>query len=119
MSTIAAAPILLTPYRLGALRLLEAADLDVLPTLTGWVISDPEQPAASALIATGATLAAAIDAALPVAIAESYVTAADVEALDGPAEPGVCWRCDGSGEGVTPLHVCHVCRGSGRARVVS
>ena len=39
--------------------------------------------------------------------------------IRGPAEPGVCWRCDGSGEGVTPLHVCHVCRGSGRARVVS
>ena len=110
---------LLTPRRIAALRLLEAADLDVIPSAAGWSISDPEQPTASALIATGATLAAAIDAALPVAIAESYVTAADVEALDGPAEPGVCWRCDGSGEGVTPLHVCHVCRGSGRARVVS
>ena len=110
---------LLTPARIAVLRLLEAADLDVIPSAAGWVISDPEQPAASALIATGATLAAAIDAALPVALAESYVRAAAVEALDGPAEPGVCWRCDGSGEGVTPLHVCHVCRGSGRARVVS
>ena len=107
---------LLTPARIAVLRLLEAADLDVIPSAAGWVISDPEQPAATSLIATGDTLAAAIDAALPVALAESYVTAADVEALDGPAEPGVCWRCDGSGEGVTPLHVCHVCRGSGRAR---
>ena len=95
MSTIAAAPILLTPYRLGALRLLEAADLDVIPSAAGWVISDPEQPAASALIATGATLAAAIDAALPVALAESYVTAAAVDALDGPAEPGPCGACNG------------------------
>lgn len=110
---------LLTPRRIAVLRLLEAADLDVIPSAAGWSISDPEQPAATSLIATGDTLAAAIDAALPVALAESYVSAAAMEALDGPAEPGVCWRCDGSGEGVTPLHVCHVCRGSGSARVAS
>lgn len=110
---------LLTPWHLGVLRLVEAADLDVLPVGAEWVISDPEQPDATALIAHGPTLAAALVAAVPVALADGYVTAADVEALDGPAEPGVCWRCDGSGEGVTPLHVCHVCRGSGRARVVS
>jgi hypothetical protein len=107
----------LTPYRLAALHLLEAADLDVLPTLTGWVITDPEQPAATALIASGATLAAAIDAALPVALADHYVTAAAVEALDGPAEPGYCGWCSGTGEGATPLHVCCACRGSGVERV--
>lgn len=105
----------LTPYRLAALHLLETADLDVLPTLSGWAITDPEQPAATALIATGDTLAAAIDAALPVALADHYVTAEDVELLDGPAEPGTCWRCDGSGEGATELHTCIVCRGSGVA----
>ena len=55
----------LTPYRLAALHLLESADLDVLPTLFGWAITDPEQPSATALIASGDTLAAAIDAALP------------------------------------------------------
>jgi len=107
----------LTPYRLGALRLLEAADLVVAPSLTGWAITDPEQPAATALIASGETLAAAIDAALPVALADGYVLAEDVELLDGPAEPDVCWRCNGCGEGVTPLHVCPVCRGSGVEQV--
>lgn len=110
---------LLTPARIAVLRLLEAADLDVLPSAAGWVISDPEQPVASALIATGDTLAAAIDAALPVALAEGYVTAAAVEALDGPAEPGECWRCDGSGEGATERHVCIACRGSGSERVAA
>ena len=109
------AALTLTPYRLAALHLLESADLDVLPTLSGWAITDPEQPAATALIASGATLAAAIDAALPVALADHYVTAAAVEALDGPAEPDECWRCNGCGEGSTPLHVCIVCRGSGVA----
>ena len=109
----------LTPYRLAALHLLEAADLDVLPTLTGWVITDPEQPAATALLGRGPTLAAAIDAALPVALADGYLTAAAVELLDGPAEPDECWRCNGCGEGATPLHVCPVCRGSGSARVAS
>jgi hypothetical protein len=109
----------LTPYRIAALHLLETADLDVLPTLTGWVIADPEQPAATALVASGDTLAAAIDAALPVALADHYVTAAAVEALDGPAEPDACWRCNGCGEGATERHVCSVCRGSGSARVAS
>jgi hypothetical protein len=109
----------LTPYRIAALHLLETADLDVLPTLTGWVIADPEQPAATALIASGDTLAAAIDAALPVALADHYVTAAAVEALDGPAEPGYCDWCSGTGEGVTPLHVCYACRGSGVEQVAS
>lgn len=113
------AALTLTPYRLAALHLLETADLDVLPTLTGWVITDPEQPAATALIATGDTLAAAIDAALPVALADGYVTADAVEALDGPAEPGYCGWCSGTGEGVTPLHVCYACRGSGVERVAS
>jgi hypothetical protein len=108
---------LLTPYRLGALRLLEAADLAIGPTLTGWAITDPEQPDATALIASGETLAAAIDAALPVALADHYVTAEDVEALDGPAEPGYCGWCSGTGEGVTPLHVCYACRGSGVEQV--
>ena len=106
----------LTPYRLAALHPLESADLDVLPTLFGWAITDPEQPSATALIASGDTLAAAIDAALPVALADHYVTAAAVEALDGPAEPGYCGWCSGTGEGVTPLHVCYVCRGSGVER---
>jgi hypothetical protein len=106
----------LTPYRLAALHLLESADLDVLPTLFGWAITDPERPSATALIASGDTLAAAIDAALPVALADHYVTAAAVEALDGPAEPGYCGWCSGTGEGVTPLHVCYVCRGSGVER---
>ena len=113
---------LLTPRRIAALRLLEAADLLADPTTDGrWTFVDDEAARCGSdpVIATGDTLAAAIDAALPVAERESYVSAAAVEALDGPAEPGVCWRCDGSGEGVTPLHVCHVCRGSGRARVVS
>jgi len=105
----------LTPYRLGALRLLEAADLAVLPTLTGWAVTDPEQPAATALIAEGETLAAAIDAALPVALADHYLTVEDVEALDGPAEPDACWRCNGCGEGATERHTCIVCRGSGVA----
>ena len=115
MLTVAA----LTPYRLAALHLLESADLDVVPTRTGWAITDPEQPAATALIASGDTLAAAIDAALPVALADGYVTAAAVDLLDGPAEPDECWRCNGCGEGSTPLHVCPVCRGSGSARVAS
>jgi hypothetical protein len=109
----------LTPYRLAALHLLEAADLVVAPTLAGWAITDPEQPAATALIASGDTLAAAIDAALPVALADHYVTAAAVEELDGPAEPGVCWRCDGSGEGATERHTCTACRGSGVEQVAS
>ena len=107
----------LTPYRLAALHLLEAADLDVLPTLTGWVITDPEQPAATALLGRGPTLAAAIDAALPVALADHYVTAAAVELLDGPAEPGYCGWCSGTGEGATPLQVCYACRGSGVEQV--
>ena len=109
----------LTPYRLAALHLLEAADLVVAPTLAGWSVADPEQPATTALIASGDTLAAAIDAALPVALADGYVTAAAVDLLDGPAEPDECWRCNGCGEGSTPLHVCPVCRGSGSARVAS
>ncbi len=109
----------LSPYRLGALRLLEAADLAISPTLTGWAITDPEQPAATALIAEGETLAAAIDAALPVALADHYVTAEDVDLLDGPAEPGYCGWCSGTGEGVTPLHVCYACRGSGVEQVES
>lgn len=109
----------LTPYRLAALHLLESADLDVLPTLFGWTITDPEQPAATALIASGDTLAAAIDAALPVALADGYLTAAAVELLDGPAEPGYCGWCSGTGEGATPLHVCYACRGSGVERVAS
>ena len=112
MLTVAA----LTPYRLAALHLLESADLDVVPTRTGWAITDPEQPATTALIAEGATLAAAIDAALPVALADGYVTAAAVDLLDGPAEPGYCGWCAGTGEGATPLHVCCACRGSGVER---
>ena len=115
MLTVAA----LTPYRLAALHLLEAADLVVAPTLAGWSVADPEQPAATALIASGATLAAAIDAALPVALADGYLSAAAVEELDGPAEPGVCWRCDGSGEGATERHTCTACRGSGVEQVAS
>ena len=106
----------LTPYRLAALRLLEAADLDVAPTVTGWAITDPEQPATTALISEGATLAAAIDAALAVALDDGYLTAAAVELLDGPAEPGYCGWCSGTGEGATPLHVCCACRGSGVER---
>jgi hypothetical protein len=113
------APLLLTPYRLGALRLLEAADLAVLPTLTGWAITDPEQPAATALIASGDTLAAAIDAALPVALADGYVLAEDVELLDGPAEPGHCGWCAGTGTGVSDRHVCRGCGGSGVEQVAS
>jgi len=109
----------LTPYRLAALHLLETADLDVLPTLSGWAITDPEQPAATALIASGDTLAAAIDAALPVALADHYVTAAAVEALDGPAEPGYCGWCSGTGEGATERHTCTACRGSGVEQVAS
>ena len=109
----------LTPYRLAALHLLESADLVVAPTLAGWSVADPEQPAATALIASGATLAAAIDAALPVALADGYLSAAAVEELDGPAEPDACWRCNGCGEGATERHVCSVCRGSGSARVAS
>ena len=112
MLTVAA----LTPYRLAALHLLESADLDVVPTRTGWAITDPEQPATTALIAEGATLAAAIDAALPVALADGYVTAAAGDLLDGPAEPGYCGWCAGTGEGATPLHVCCACRGSGVER---
>ena len=107
----------LTPYRLAALHLLETADLDVVPTRTGWAITDPEQPATTALIAEGATLAAAIDAALPVALADGYVTADAVELLDGPAEPGYCGWCSGTGEGGTPLQVCCACRGSGVEQV--
>lgn len=109
----------LTPYRLGALRLLEAADLAIGPTLTGWAITDPEQPAATALIAEGDTLAAAIDAALPVALADHYVLAEDVELLDGPAEPGYCGWCSGTGEGATERHTCIACRGSGVEQVAS
>lgn len=109
----------LTPYRLAALHLLEAADLDVLPTVTGWAITDPEQPAATAMLGRGPTLAAAIDAALAVALDDGYLSAAAVEELDGPAEPDECWRCNGCGEGATPLHVCPVCRGSGSARVAA
>ena len=111
MLTVAA----LTPYRLAALHLLESADLDVVPTRTGWAITDPEQPSATALFASGDTLAAAIDAALPVALADGYLSAAAVEELDGPAEPDTCWRCNGCGEGATELHTCIVCRGSGVA----
>jgi hypothetical protein len=115
MLTVAA----LTPYRLAALHLLETADLDVVPTRTGWAITDPEQPAATALIASGDTLAAAIDAALPVALADGYLTAAAVELLDGPAEPDECWRCNGCGEGATERHTCTACRGSGVEQVAS
>ena len=107
----------LSPYRLAALRILEAAGLAVAPTLAGWAITDPGQPDATALIAEGETLAAAIDAALPVALADGYLDAEDVEALDGPAEPGHCGWCSGTGEGVTPLHVCYACRGSGVEQV--
>jgi hypothetical protein len=109
----------LTPYRLAALHLLETADLVVESTLAGWAITDPEQPAATALIASGDTLAAAIDAALPVALADGYLAATAVEELDGPAEPGVCWRCNGCGEGATERHTCTACRGSGVEQVAS
>jgi hypothetical protein len=109
----------LTPYRLAALHLLETADLVVAPTLAGWSVTDPEQPATTALIAEGATLAAAIDAALPVALADGYLTAAAVEELDGPAEPGYCGWCSGTGEGATERHVCTACRGSGVEQVAS
>ncbi len=107
----------LTPYRLAALHLLEAADLDVLPTVTGWAITDPEQPAATAMLGRGPTLAAAIDAALAVALDDGYVTAAAVEELDGPAEPGYCGWCSGTGEGATERHTCTACRGSGVEQV--
>ena len=107
----------LTPYRLGALRILEAAGLAVAPTLVGWAITDPAQPDATALIAAGETLAAAIDAALPVALADGYLDAEGVEALDGPAEPDACWRCNGCGEGATERHSCYACGGSGVEQV--
>jgi hypothetical protein len=110
-----AAPLALTPYRLAALRILEAAGLAVAPTLAGWAITDPGQPDATALIAEGETLAAAIDAALPVALADGYLDAEDIDLLDGPAEPDACWRCNGCGEGATEHSTCMVCRGSGVA----
>jgi len=86
----------LSPYRLAALRILEAAGLAVAPTL-----------------------AAAIDAALPVALADGYLDAEDVELLDGPAEPGHCGWCSGTGEGATERHTCYACRGSGVEQVAS
>jgi len=107
---------MLTAGRIGALRLLEDADLVADPTPSGWSIVDITM-AAVGVLATGATLAAAIDAAMPVALAEHYVTAADVAALDGPAEPGHCGACDGSGEGATERHACRACRGSGCEQV--
>lgn len=76
------ASILLTPWHLGLLRLIEAADLDILPVGTDWVISDPEQPSETALIAHGPTLADAIVAAVPVALDDCYLARRDVEALD-------------------------------------
>lgn len=73
--------ILLTPWHLGLLRLIEAADLDVLPVGADWVISDPEQPSETALIARASTLADALVAAVPVGLADCYLRESDVEAL--------------------------------------
>ena len=111
---MSAALLLLTPARLDVLRALEAADLDVLPIDGAWWITDPEQPAATSLIGCGATLAAALDAAWPVALADGYVTAPD-EA----AEPGHCGWCSGTGTGASDRHVCRGCGGSGSERVAS
>ena len=106
---------LLTSERLAVLRALEAADLDVLPVDGAWWITDPAQPAATALIGRGPTLAAALDEAWPVALADGYVVAPD----EADAEPGECGRCNGSGEGATERHGCAVCRGAGSDRVAS
>jgi hypothetical protein len=95
------------------LCLIEDASLDVLPVGRGWAISDPE--AAGFVLGDGPTVDAAVLAALPVALAEGYVDRREIDALLDAAEPDACWRCDGCGEGVTPLHVCPVCRGSGVA----
>jgi hypothetical protein len=89
------------------------------PAATGSPCRPTSPRTATALIASGETLAAAIDAALPVALVDGYVTAEDVDLLDGPAEPGYCGWCSGTGEGVTPLHVCYACRGSGVEQVAS
>ena len=95
------------------LCLIEDADLVVLPVGRGWVVSDPE--AAGFVLGDGPTVDAAVLAALPVALAEGYVDRREIDALLDAAEPDACWRCNGCGEGVTPLHVCPVCRGSGVA----
>lgn len=94
------------------LCLIEDAFLDVLPVGRGWTVSDAD----GFVLGDGPTVDAAVLAALPVALAEGYVDSREIDALLDGAEPDTCWRCNGCGEGATPLHVCIVCRGSGVER---
>lgn len=98
---------MLSPRCLAALRLLEDADLTLLPAGRGWSVTD-DGGDAPVVLATGATLAAAVDAALPVALAWGAVTAAQVDALDDAADDDTCPTCGDAGVW------CPACLGSGR-----
>lgn len=106
------AALTLTPRCLAALRLLEDADLDVLPAGRAWTIVDNGN-LDGVEIARGATLAAAVDAALPVALRDGYVMPADLAALDADDGPLACRVCRGCGEGAHERAVCSHCRGTG------
>ncbi len=101
----------LSPRARGALRLLEDAGLDVLPSGRAWQVIDGGD-----LMAEGATLDAAVTAALPLAADAGMVARADVVALDESDAPDYCGWCAGSGEGASERHVCRHCDGSGTAR---
>lgn len=100
------AALLLSSRCLAALRLLEDADLSPLPTGRAWSIVDTGGDA-PVVLATGDTLAAAVAAALPVALAWGAVTAAQVDALDDAADDDVCPTCGDAGV------YCPTCLGSG------
>lgn len=74
----------LTSWHRAALALLESTPLHVDPTLPGWVVVDDEAARCGAdpILATAPTLPGVIEAALPVALREGYLTDAQCEALD-------------------------------------
>lgn len=83
-SPVAPAPSTLTPWHRAALALLESTALHLDPTLPGWAAIDDEAARCGddPVLATAPTLAGLIEAALPRALAECYVTDAQVAALD-------------------------------------
>lgn len=104
----------LSPRALAALRLLEDAGLDVLPSGRAWQVVDGGD-----LMAEGVDLDAAVTAALPLAADAGMVARADVAALDEGDAPDWCGWCSGSGEGASERHVCRHCKGTGSARRAS
>ena len=97
------------------LCLIEDACLDVLLVGARWVISDPEHD--DYVLGDGATVDAAVLAALPEALREGYVDRRDIDALLYTADAGFCGTCQGCGEGFGgPSTTCYSCNGTGLGR---